>query len=129
MAKHTQNKFRKFSMTVNSGQKDGDQKTTINDLERQLQMPLMNGFVDLNYAHHVNEDERLMINSFKDSPFAKAFSPVISTMKVFGLFYDRSTSPGLSSGCPSLEMVYCWLITILAWLNVFFLLVSMRKVG
>lgn len=65
-----------------------------------------------------------------NTPLFHAFGPIINSMRLCGLFFDRPPAKNnMSRGMPSLSMVYCWLITGLGWGNVLFTFSSIRMVS
>ena len=129
MSKVVRNKLRKFSVVLSRrrGEIKTDLEATVSDIETQ---DIAKFCLQSNETCHVTDDidDHKIIGHF-DSPYVKAISPVIMNMKLFGMFYDRPVGSGLSHGMPSLAMIYCWLMTSLAWTGVFYTLYSIRHVS
>lgn len=66
---------------------------------------------------------------FAITPYQAAFEPVIFSLRLFGLFFDRPPKTSLSRGLPTAGELYCWTITIGAWINVVFCVTTIRKVN
>ena len=60
------------------------------------------------------------------SPFYEAFAPLLSSLKLWGLYYCKTKRSDINGILYSLSRLYCWVTTIIAWVMALRAFVSLR---